>query len=157
MSANNPFAHHTNNLFASRGCDIDAAIAYANEMITAMPADQHIHATTALMVLINTAANAWTQSQGPSPEQEIAAAWVRDLVAQEIDKHAQGLQDKVSETVSEWLDDHLDDKVDQWVQNSLTFEDQCDYRVERWIENNLDLSDKISDTINDLDLVVRVR
>ena len=157
MSTNNPFAHHTNNLFASRGCDIDAAIAYANEMITAMPADQHIHATTALMVLINTAANAWTQSQGPSPEQEIAAAWVRDLVAQEIDKHAQGLQDKVSETVSEWLDDHLDDKVDQWVQNSLTFEDQCDYRVERWIENNLDLSDKISDTINDLDLVVRVR
>ena len=157
MSTNNPFAHHTNNLFASRGCDIDAAIAYANEVITAMPTEQHIHATTALMVVINTAANAWTQSQGPSPEQEIAAAWVRDLVAQEIDKHAQGLQDKVSELVTEWLDENLDDKVDEWVQNSLTFEDQCDHRVERWIENNLDLSGKISDTINDLDLVVRVR
>ena len=157
MSTNNPFAHHTNNLFASRGCDIDAAIAYANEMITAMPADQHIHATTALMVVINTAANAWTQSQGPSPAQEVAAAWVRDLVAQEIDKHAQGLQDKVSELVTEWLDENLDDKVDEWVQNSLTFEDQCDHRVERWIENNLDISNQIESTINDMDLVVRVR
>ena len=157
MSTNNPFAHHTSNLFASRGCDLDAAMMYARELLDNINPDDRTAATTAVMVVINTAANAWTQSQGPSPAEEIAAAWVRDLVAQEIDKHAQGLQDKVSETVSEWLDDHLDDKVDQWVQNSLTFEDQCDYRVERWIENNLDLSDKISDTINDLDLVVRVR
>ena len=157
MSTNNPFRHHTNNLFGSRGCDIDAAISYANDVITAMPADQHVHATTALMVLVNTAANAWAQAQGPSPAEEIAAAWVRSLVAQEIDKHAQGLQDKVTETVSEWMDENLDDKVDEWVQNSLTFEDQCDHRIERWIDNNLDISDKISDTINDLDLVVRVR
>ena len=153
----NPFTKHTSTMFASRGCDIDQALVYANDVISALPTEVQAHAMTALMVVVNTASNAWAQSQGPSPEQEIAAAWVRDLVAQEIDKHAQGLQDKVHETVSEWLDDHLDDKVDQWVQNSLTFEDQCDYRVERWIENNLDLSDKISDTINDLDLVVRVR
>ena len=158
MSTNNPFAHHTNKLFASRGCDIDAAIAYANEMITAMPADQHIHATTALMVVVNTAANAWTQSQGPSPAQEIAAAWVRDLVAQEIDKHAQGLQEKVSELVTEWMDENLDDKVDEWVgSGSCSFEDNVDERVERWITNNLDISDQITDAINDLDLVVRVR
>jgi len=153
----NPFTKHTSTMFASRGCDIDQALVYANDVISAMPTEVQAHAMTALMVVVNTAANAWTQSQGPSPEQEIAAAWVRDLVAQEIDKHAQGLQDKVSETVSEWLDDHLDDKVDQWVQNSLTFEDQCDYRVERWINNNLDISNQIESTINDMDLVVRVR
>lgn len=157
MSTNNPFAHHTNNLFASRGCDIDAAIAYANEMITALPADQHIHATTALMVVINTAANAWTQSQGPSPAQEIAAAWVRDLVAQEIEKHAQGMQDKVGDLVSEWLDENLDGKADEWARNSLSFDDLVDDRVERWINNNLDLDDQVRETINDLDLVVRVR
>ena len=158
MSTNNPFAHHTNNLFASRGCDIDAAIAYANEMITALPADQHIHATTALMVVINTAANAWTQSQGPSPAEEIAAAWVRDLVAQEIDKHAQGLQDKVSELVTEWMDENLDDKMDEWVgSGTCAFEDNVDDRVERWINNNLDISDQIESAINDMDLVVRVR
>ena len=158
MSTNNPFAHHTNKLFASRGCDIDAAIAYANEMITAMPADQHIHATTALMVVINTAANAWTQSQGPSPAQEVAAAWVRDLVAQEIDKHAEGLQEKVQESVVEWLDSNLEEKMDEWAASgTCAFEDNVDDRVERWINNNLDISDQITDAINDMDLVVRVR
>ena len=158
MSTNNPFAKHTSSMFGSRGCDIDQALAYAHDVMSALSAEQDkTPVLTAIMVLVNTAANAWTQSQGPSPEQEIAAAWVRDLVAQEIDKHAQGLQDKVHETVSEWLDENLDDKVDEWVQNSLTFEDQCDHRVERWIENNLDLSDKIEEAINDMDLVVRVR
>jgi uncharacterized membrane protein YheB (UPF0754 family) len=158
MSTNNPFAKHTSSLFGSRGCDIDQALTYAHEVMSALSVEQDKTAMmTAIMVVVNTAANAWTQSQGPSPEQEIAAAWVRDLVAQEIDKHAQGLQDKVHETVSEWLDENLDDKVDEWVQNSLTFEDQCDHRVERWIENNLDISDKIEEAINDMDLVVRVR
>ena len=158
MSTNNPFAKHTSSLFGSRGCDIDQALTYAHEVMSALSVEQDKTAMmTAIMVVVNTAANAWTQSQGPSPEQEIAAAWVRDLVAQEIDKHAQGLQDKVSELVTEWLDENLDDKVDEWVQNSLTFEDQCDHRVERWIENNLDISNQIESTINDMDLVVRVR
>ena len=170
MSTNNPFRHHTNNLFGSRGCDIDAAISYANDVITAMPADQHVHATTALMVLVNTAANAWAQAQGPSPAEEIAAAWVRDLVAQEIDKHSQGLQDAVTRHISLWTDDNLEEKMNEWANNSLYFEDACDNRIERWIENNLDvstqvdeavdnldLSEKIESTINDMDLVVRVR
>ena len=141
MSTNNPFAHHTNNLFASRGCDIDAAIAYANEMITALPVDQHIHATTALMVVINTASNAFAQAQGPGPE-KIA---VMELVGQIVD-------DRIREAL-----DSLDDRIDEWVNNSMSFEDACDNRVERWIENNLDLSKQVEEAINDLDLVVRVR
>ena len=158
MSTNNPFAKHTSSLFGSRGCDIDQALTYAHEVMSALSVEQDKTAMmTAIMVVVNTAANAWTQSQGPSPEQEIAAAWVRDLVAQEIDKHAQGLQDKVDETVSEWIESNLDGKLDEWVNNSLSFEDACDNRVERWVENNLDISDQVSDAINDLDLVVRVR
>jgi len=153
----NPFTKHTSSMFGSRGCDIDQALVYANDVISAMPVEVQSHAMTALMVVVNTAANAWTQSQGPSPEQEIAAAWVRDLVAQEIEKHAQGMQDKVDETVSEWIESNLDGKLDEWVNNSLSFEDACDNRVERWINNNLDISDKIEEAINDMDLVVRVR
>jgi uncharacterized protein YejL (UPF0352 family) len=156
MSTNNPFAKHTNGMFASRGCDVDAAIEYAGQILDALSSDKAA-AMTALMVVINTAANAWTQSQGPSPAQEIAAAWVRDLVAQEIDKHSSTLQDKVSELVSEWVEGNLDGKLDDWVNNSLSFEDACDNRVERWIENNLDISDQIESAINDMDLVVRVR
>jgi N-acetylglutamate synthase/N-acetylornithine aminotransferase len=144
-------------MFASRGCDVDQALVYANDVISAMPVEVQSHAMTALMVVVNTAANAFTQATGPSPAQEVAAAWVRDLVAQEIDKHATGLQDKVGELVTEWIDGNLDGKLDDWANNSLAFEDACDNRVERWIENNLDLSDQIESAINDMDLVVRVR
>ena len=157
MSTNNPFARHTSNLFASRGCDVDLALSYAQDVINNLPEEHRTVFWTALMVVVNTASNAFTQATGPSPAQEVAAAWVRDLVAQEIDKHASTMQDKVGELLTEWLDENLDDKVDEWVQNSLTFEDACDNRVERWIENNLDLSDKIEGAINDMDLVVRVR
>lgn len=166
----NPFIKHTSTMFASRGCDIDQAVVYANDVITAMPVEVQAHAMTAIMVVINTASNAWAQSQGPSPAQEIASTWIRDLVAQEIDRHAQGLQDKVGELVSEWVETNMDGKLDEWVNNSISFEDACDNRIDRWIDNNLDvssqvenvvsdmdLSEKIESTINDLDLVVRVR
>lgn len=157
MSTNNPFAKHTSTMFASRGCDIDQALVYANDVISAMPVEVQSHAMTALMVVVNTAANAFTQATGPSPAQEVAAAWVRDLVAQEIDKHATGLQDKVGELVTGWIDDNLDGKLDDWANNSLAFEDACDNRIDRWIENNLDISDQLESAINDLDLVVRTR
>ena len=159
MSTNNPFAKHTSNLFASRGCDVDQALTYAHEIMSALSVESDKTAMlTAIMVVVNTAANAWTQSQGPSPAQEVAAAWVRDLVAQEIDKHAQGLQEKVQESVIEWLDSNLEEKMDEWAGNgTCAFEDNVDDRVERWITNNLDISDQITDAINDLDLVVRVR
>lgn len=167
----NPFAKHTSNLFASRGADIEAALAYASDLVNAIESgSDKTAAMTAVMVLVNTAANAWTQSQGPSPAEEIAAAWVRDLVAQEIDKHSQGLQDAVTRHISLWTDDNLEEKMNEWANNSLYFEDACDNRIERWIENNLDvstqvdeavdnmdLSEKIESTINDMDLVVRVR
>ena len=159
MSTNNPFAKHTSNLFASRGCDVDQALTYAHEIMSALSVESDKTAMlTAIMVVVNTAANAWTQSQGPSPAQEVAAAWVRDLVAQEIDKHAEGLQEKVQESVIEWLDSNLEEKMDEWAGNgTCAFVDNVDERVERWITNNLDISDQITDAINDLDLVVRVR
>lgn len=158
MSTNNPFAKHTSNLFASRGCDVDQALTYAHDIMQSLSTESDKTAVmTAIMVLVNTASNAFTQATGPSPAQEVAAAWVRNLVAQEIDKHASTMQDKVGELVTEWIDGNLDGKLDDWANNSLAFEDACDNRVERWIENNLDLSDQIESAINDMDLVVRVR
>jgi len=166
--SNNPFAKHTSNLFGSRGCDIDQALIYANEVISAMPGEVQAHATTALMVVVNTAANIFTQATGPSPEKQIAAAWVRELVAQEIEK--QSLQTSAVETVIGWLSDNLDNRLDDWANNSMGFDDAVAVVIDRWIENNLDvssqvesaledfdLSDKIESAINDMDLVVRTR
>lgn len=173
MSTNNPFAKHTSSLFGSRGCDIDQALTYAHEVMSALSVESDKTAMmTAIMVVVNTAANAWTQSQGPSPAQEIAAAWVRDLVAQEVDRHAAGLQDKVDDIIKEWIGANLDieEKMNEWAQNSISFEDACDTRIESWIENNLDvsslvddamgdydLSEKMEECIQNMDLVVRVR
>jgi uncharacterized protein YejL (UPF0352 family) len=155
-------------MFGSRGCDIDQALIYANEVISAMPGEVQAHATTALMVVVNTAANIFTQATGPSPEKQIAAAWVRELVAQEIEK--QSLQTSAVETVIGWLSDNLDDRLDDWANNSMGFDDAVAVVIDRWIENNLDvssqvesaledfdLSDKIESAINDMDLVVRTR
>lgn len=170
MSTNNPFAKHTSTMFASRGCDIDEALVYANDVITAMPTDVQAHAMTALMVVINTASNAWAQSQGPSPER-IA---IIDLIDQRITTHIQvslnDLDEQVSSKVSAWMSDNLDRQFEDWVNSAVAFEDACDNRIDRWIENNLDVStqveevmgdydfsEKIEDAINNLDLVVRVR
>lgn len=150
-----PFTQHISSMFASRGTNIDDAVEYAHSLLETLTGSDRAAATTALMVVINTAHNAWAAQ--PTPAQEIAAAWVRDLVAQEIDKHAQGMQDKVGDLVSEWLDENLDGKADEWARNSISFDDLVDDRVERWINNNLDLDDQVRETINDLDLVVRVR
>lgn len=142
----NPFRHHTNTLFASRGCDIDAAIAYANEVITAMPTEQHAHAMTALMVVVNTAANAFDQARGPSPE-KLA---ILDLIRNEIDN---------------WASSNLDDRIDSWVDSNLDVND----KIREYLEDNLDvdhsvnewmneyLESHISDAIDNLDLVVRTR
>jgi uncharacterized protein (UPF0262 family) len=142
----NPFRHHTNQLFANRGCDIDAALAYANEVITAMPTEQHVHAMTALMVVVNTAANAFDQARGPSPE-KLA---ILDLIRNEIDN---------------WASSNLDDRIDSWVDSNLDVND----KIREYLEDNLDvdhsvnewmneyLESHISDAIDNLDLVVRTR
>jgi len=82
MSTNNPFAKHTSSMFGSRGCDIDQALIYANEVTSAMPGEVQAHATTALMVVVNTAANVFAQSQGPSPERLMVLDLVNQLVGE---------------------------------------------------------------------------
>ena len=159
MSTNNPFAKHTSSLFGSRGCDIDQALTYAHEVMSALSVEQDKTAMmTAIMVVVNTAANAWTQSQGPSPE-KLA---VMDLIRNEIDRQLaqsegvvlQALDDRINN----WMEEHLEEKLDDWAgSGTCAFEDNVDERVERWITNNLDISDKIEEAINDMDLVVRVR
>lgn len=124
----NPFSHHTNKLFASRGCDLDAAIAYANEVITAMPVEQHIHATTALMVVINTAANAFDQARGPGPEKLAVQDMVRELVNQHLAKS----EDQLDRAIEAWMDDNLNDKIDEQL------DEQLDDKINDWMNDNLE-------------------
>ena len=146
MSTNNPFAKHTNNMFASRGCDIDAALSYANEVITAMPTEVQSHAMTALMVVINTAANAFAQATGPSPEKLAILALIRN----EIDNWASSY---LGNHIEAWADDNLNisDKVQEYINDNLDIENS----ILEWMNDNLE--SHISDAIDNIDLVVRVR
>ena len=142
----NPIAKHTSNLFASRGLDFDAAIAYAKEVIQAMPNETRASAYTALMVVVNTAANVCTQSQGPSPEKlaiiELIDARIAEKAA-DIDQQISDWMDNnvdhdylinewmsdkfdvtdynINDAINEWASDNLADEVEKVIKNSLTF------------------------------------
>ena len=142
----NPFRKHSSSMFASRGCDIDEAIVYANDVITALPTEVQSHAMTAVMVLVNTAANAFDQARGPSPE-KLA---ILDLIRNEINN---------------WASSHLDDRIESWVDDNLDIND----KVQDYINDNFDIDNSISEWMNEyleshisaaienIDLVVRVR
>lgn len=154
--SNNPFAKHTSNLFGSRGCDIDQALIYANEVISAMPGEVQAHATTALMVVVNTAANIFTQATGPSPERLMVLDLVNQLVGERINEAFNDLDEQVVNKISTWMEINLDNRLDDWANNAMAFEDACDNRIERWIENNLDVSSQVSEALDDLDLSDRI-
>lgn len=122
MSTNNPFRKHANNLFANRGCDIDEALEYAQAMITCSP--NSADAMTALMVVINTAANAFDQAQGPSPERLAVQDMIRTLVDQQLAKS----EDRISQAIDDWMSDNLSDKID----------DQLDDKIHDWMNDNLE-------------------
>ena len=138
----NPIRKHTNQLFASKGCDIDSALSQAQEIIEALPSDSKAAAYTALMVFVNTAANAFDQAQGPSPE-KLA---VLDLIRNEIDNWASS---NLDQRIEDWVDNNIDigDKVQDYLNDNIDIENS----VNDWINDNLE------DKINDMDLVVRIR
>ena len=138
----NPFSHHINKLFASRGCDLDAAIAYANEVITAMPVEQHIHATTALMVVINTAANAWTQSQGPSPEKLAVEDMIRAFVTREMDNQTDKMLEAINDAIREWNSENLTDSIREVLNDEDIHSDH--------------IREVVKDMINDGDLTLSI-
>lgn len=128
----NPFSPHTSNLFASRGCDLDAAMTYARELIDNISPADRTAATTAIMVVINTAANAWTQSQGPSPEKLAVEDMIRAFVTRELDNQTDRMLEAINDAVEEKLDEVLDEKVaDQ-------LDEQLDDKINDWMNDNLE-------------------
>ena len=151
----NPIRKHTSDLFASRGCDIDSAMEQAKQIIEALPSDNRAPAYTALMVVINTAANAFDQSRGPSPERLALI----ELIDQRISENKLVRSDEVGDKINDWMESNVDhdDLISEWMSNNFDVTDynvddiDIDEKVNDWLSNNL------SDKIQDLDLVVRTR
>jgi hypothetical protein len=122
----------------------------AKQIIEALPSDNRAPAYTALMVVINTAANAFDQSRGPSPE-KLALI---ELIDHRISEFKLVREDAVEQMVESWIESNLDidDKINDWMSNNF---DLSDFSISDSISDWM--SDNLEDRINDLELVVKVK
>ena len=148
------------NLFGSRGCDIQAALNYVDEL--ALGSSDPVAVHTAARVLLNTIEAAVAQSQGPSPEKLAIIALIDERVMENQSSIqtliGDYLQEHIAGYISDWMSNNVDvdDSIYDWMSNNFDITDyNVDDAIETWIENNL--GDKVEEAINNLDLVVRTR
>ena len=147
----NPVSPFRNNLFASRGCDIQSALDYAEMMINTLSAVDQVSVRTAFGVVLNTIDSAVTQSQGPSPEKLAIIA----LIDERIDAHKLIREDAIGDVVDEHIR-NLDDKIEDWMSNNFDLDNyDVDSSIEVWIENNL--QEKVEEAIGNVEFNVTVK
>ena len=155
----NPVTPFRNNLFASRGMDIQSALDYAEMMINTLSSTDQVAVRTAFGVVINTIESAVTQSQGPSPVEEALFAIIDKRIAvlqinTQVEINASiddwmdnNLRDKVMDIIAN--EDDVDDQISNWMSNNFDITDyNVDDAIESWADNNLD--EKINEAINNL-------
>jgi hypothetical protein len=148
----NPVSPFRNNLFASRGMDIQSALDYAEMMINTLSSTDQVAVRTAFGVVINTIESAVTQSQGPSPEKIAIIA----LIDERIAEHKLIREDAIGNVVDEHIDNLVDDKISNWMSDNFDVTDyNVDDAIEAWMENNLD--EKVSEAIGNVEFNVTVR
>ena len=161
----NPVSQFRNNLFASRGCNIQEALDYAEVLINTLNNADQVAVRTAFGVLINTVDNAVAQSQGPSPVEEALFA----IIDKRIAVLQINTQVEINASIDDWMDnnlrdkvmdvlaneDDIDDQISNWMSNNFDITDyNVDDAIESWADNNMD--DKIQEAINNLTFSVTV-
>ena len=154
----NPVTPFRNNLFGSRGMDIQSALDYAETMISTFQGTVYAAAKTAIGVLVNTIESAVTQSKGPTPLEEA----LFEIIDKRIAVLQINTQVEINASIDDWMDNNLrdkmmdilanediDDDISNWMSNNFDITDyNVDDAIESWAENNLD--EKISEAINNL-------
>ena len=147
----NPVSPFRNNLFASRGCDIQEALNYSEMLINTLSNTHQVAVRTSIGVLINTIDSAVTQSQGPSPE-KLA---IIDLIDERIAKHNFIREEALGDAVDEHIR-NLDDKIEDWMSNNFDITNyNADDAIESWMENNL--QEKVEEAIGNVEFNVTVK
>ena len=135
----NPLDFYRNNLFGSRGADIEQALKYVDELAGA--SGDAVAVQTAAHVLLNTCANAVAQvMNAPSPERLA----LMDLIDQRIEDHKLIREDAVADKITDWMNDNLESYINDNIDLDI------DSKIEDWMQDNL------SDQIDNINLVVRV-
>ena len=161
----NPVTPFRNNLFGSRGMDIQSALDYSEVMINTLSATDQVAVRTAFGVLLNTIESAVTQSQGPTPLEEALFAIIDKRIAvlqinSQVEVNASiddwmdnNLRDKVMDIIAN--EDDIDDQISNWMSNNFDITDyNVDDAIESWADNNMD--DKIQEAISNLTFNVTV-
>jgi len=161
----NPVTPFRNNLFGSRGMDIQSALDYSEVMINTLSATDQVAVRTAFGVLLNTIESAVTQSQGPTPVEEALFAIIDKRIAvlqinTQVEINASiddwmdnNLRDKVMDIIAN--EDDVDDQISNWMSNNFDITDyNVDDAIESWADNNMD--DKIQEAINNLTFSVTI-
>lgn len=160
----NPVSQFRNGIFGSRGCNIQEAIDYANEMINTLPQTDQVGIRVGLGVLINTIDNAVSQSQGPSPERIAITQLISSIISEQLNV----TMNDVDEQISNWMDnnlrdkmmemlahDNVDDQISNWMSNNFDLDDyNIDGAIEQWMDNNID--DKVYDAVNSISFTVEI-
>jgi len=160
----NPVTPFRNNLFGSRGMDIQSALDYSEMMINTLSATDQVAVRTAFGVVINTIDSAVTQSQGPSPVEEALFA----IIDKRIAVLQINTQVEINASIDDWMDnnlrdkmmdilanDDIDDQISNWMSNNFDITDyNVDDAIESWMDNNLD--DKVTDAARCLTFTVEV-
>jgi hypothetical protein len=147
----NPVTPFRNNLFASRGMDIQSALDYSEMLINTLSNTDQVAVRTSIGVLLNTIDNAVTQSQGPSPEKLAIIA----LIDERIDAHKLIREDAIGDVVDAHIE-NLDDKISDWMSNNFDLDNyNVDDAIESWMDNNID--EKIQDAISNIEFNVTVK
>jgi len=146
----NPVSQFRNNIFGSRGCNIQEAVDYANELINTLQQTDQVGIRVGLGVLINTIDNAVTQSQGPSPERLA----ILELIDARLNEWATlKLRDRVMEIIE---DDDISDQISDWMSNNFDIDDyNVEDSIERWVDNNLD--EKVREAVENLEFSVTLK
>ena len=160
----NPVSQFRNNLFGSRGCEIQSALDYVETMIGGMATSDQIAVRTAVGVLINTIDNAVTQAQGPSPERIAITHLISSIISEQLNV----TMNDVDEQISNWMnsnlkerimdivaEDDISDQISNWMSNNFDLDDyNIDGAIEQWMDNNID--DKVYDAVNSISFTVEI-
>ncbi len=143
----NPFKPHALNLFSDRE-SVDKAMEYAHALLQTLDGPAATAATTALMVVVNTAAKLWPEAPAQVADLSDLGALRSRIAALEewrdgpspIPTH---FIQVVDERVQSWADDNFNERADQWLNDEADLDD----KIETWMENNLDIEEEVRDTL----------
>ena len=156
----NPVTPFRNNLFASRGMDIQSALDYAEMMINTLSATDQVSVRTAFGVVINTIDNAVTNT----PERIAVVQLISSIINEQLNVTMNDVDEQISNWMNENLkermmlilkDDDIDDQISNWMSNNFDIDDyDVDSSIESWMDSNLD--EKVSEAISNLTFNVTV-